>query len=345
MTSPVPRDVWESALKSDVTAAVTQSLPWRDALFASGRYKDVSRLYEFGSGQRIVLPLARRRVLPGRTAVTESWPSPWAFAGPISQDGQVTDAEAAAVLADLAASTMLAVRVKLRHDADDAWLAAASQFEVEPIADWVLDLRGGFGDVWERKFGSSVRRAVRKAERSGLDVEVDQSGRLLGVFHDLYQKSVLRWAALQHAPVWLTRMRLAGETAPARMELMAKCFGPDLATWVARSNGEPVAAIVTIRSGAYTKYLWGAMEKEHAGLVRAPDLLHRLAIEEACQKGYRFYDFGGARPESSLGAYKKKFGATLAFRHTLYRERIPIQALKRAPTELIKKMTGFRDNV
>lgn len=59
----------------------------------------------------------------------------------------------------------------------------------------VLDLDGGFGHVWQHKFLGSARSAVRKAEQSGLDVEVDRSGRLLGVVHELYEKWILARAA------------------------------------------------------------------------------------------------------------------------------------------------------
>ena len=68
MTSPVPREVWEAALRSDQGAVVSQSLAWSDAVFASGRLEDVSVLYEFSSGRQVVLPLARRRGRPPRTA-------------------------------------------------------------------------------------------------------------------------------------------------------------------------------------------------------------------------------------------------------------------------------------
>jgi hypothetical protein len=44
VTSPVPREVWDSLLRSDPGAVVTQSLAWRDAVFNDGRYRDVIRL-------------------------------------------------------------------------------------------------------------------------------------------------------------------------------------------------------------------------------------------------------------------------------------------------------------
>ena len=318
VTSPVPRDVWESVLKSDGNALVTQSLPWRDALFASGRYRDVSRLYEFGSGRRVVLPLARRRLRPGGAAVVSSWPWPWAVGGPICEDGRVSPAEAAAVLADVAGLRAVAAEVKLRHDAGEAWLGAATQFTVEPLTDWMLDLDGGFGDVWEHRFHSSVRRAVRKAERSGIDIEVDRTGRQLGVFFELYQKSVRRWAAMQHAPVWLTHRRLASTTNPERLGRVARCFGADCITWVARSkDGEPVASLIVLRAGIYAKAWQAAMDKElSAPLGGVSQLLDWLAVQDACQHGYRYYDLGYATPGSSLGGYKERLGA-LAKLHRL----------------------------
>jgi hypothetical protein len=235
--------VWESVVKSDGNAVVTQSLPWRDALVASGRFRDVSRLYEFESGQRIILPLARRRLGPGGVSVVSSWPRPWGVGGPICQHGSVSQAEAAAVLADVASLGAAAVEVKLRHDADPNWLRSGSHFQIHGIDDWILDLDHGFSFVWEQRFRSSVRRAVRKAERSGLEIEVDHTGRLLGSFYELYEKSVVRWAAMQHAPAWLTRVRLAAEVAPARAKLIADSFGPDFAIWLARLSGQPVSAV------------------------------------------------------------------------------------------------------
>jgi lipid II:glycine glycyltransferase (peptidoglycan interpeptide bridge formation enzyme) len=239
----------------------------------------------------------------------------------------------------------VAAEVKLRHDADPNWLLSSSGFRVHEIDDWILDLNHGFTHVWEHRFRSSVRRAVRKAERSGLEIEVDRTGRLFDSFYALHQRSVVRWAAMQHAPAWFTRARLAAEVAPARAKLIAESFGPDFAIWLARLAGAPVAAIVIVRADGHAKYLWGAMDKDAAGPARASDLLHTLAIEEACREGFRHYDLGGASVGSSLGAYKEKFGATLVRRHTLRVEHIPIQRAMELPRAAVKKLIGFKDNL
>lgn len=347
VTSPAPRDAWESALKSDANALVTQSLPWRDALFASGKYRDVSRLYEFRSGRRILLPLAQRRLRPEAAAVVSSWPSPWAVGGPISEDGRVSPAEASAVLSDVARLPAVAAEVKLRHDADQAWLSAARGFNAEATNCWMLDLGRGASDVWENKFRSSVRRAIRKAERSGLVIEVDRTGKLLDVFFDLYQKSVQRWAAMQHAPMWLTGRRLAPTTNPARLDVVARSFGADCMTWVARSKGgEPVASLIVLRAGLYAKAWQAAMDKELSGpLGGVSQLLDWMAVQDACQHGYRYYDLGYATPGTSLGGYKERLGADLVFHHELRHERVPLQAARQLSREAVKKAIGFRDNL
>jgi hypothetical protein len=346
ITSPVLRDVWETALKSDSGAVVTQSLPWRDCVLAGGRYADLSRLYEFPSGRRVVLPLVRRRGVPTATAVVSSWPRTWSPGGPICPDGPVSTAEAAAVLADVSAMRALVTELRLRHDARDPWLTANSWFHAEAVPWWIIDLTGGAGDVWERKFRGSVRRAIRKAERSGVDVESGRSGRLLGEFCELHRKSVIRWAHTQHGPVWLTRRRRAADTNPGRLALVAGRFGADCTTWVARYRDRPVAARIVLRSGAYAKGWQAAMDTDlAASLGGVSQLLDWLTIKDACDDGYRYFDLGFARPGSSVGGYKQRLGAELQYNSTLRAERVPLSAAMNLPAELAKKAIGFRDNI
>jgi hypothetical protein len=340
VTSPVPRDVWRSVLAADPGAVVSQSLAWRDAVFAGGRYRDASVLYEFGSGRQVVLPLARPRGLPG---IVASWPGGWGVGGPISTGGNVSPGEAGAILADVARRGALAAEISFRHEAGGAWLVPAGRFRAESGACHVLGLDGGFGEVWQHRFRGTARTAVRKAERSGLDVEADRSGASLGVFAYLYEKSIQRWAAQQHEPVWLSRWRTNRATSVRMMSLVAGHFGTDCCLWVARSQGAPVAAIIVLRHGGYAKYWRGAMDKRLATPARANDLLHRLAIEDACAAGCRWYDMGYSRPGSPLATFKEKLGATLYSSYLLRAERLPLRTAARISRDAAKKVIGFRD--
>jgi hypothetical protein len=288
-----------------------------------------------------VLPLARPRA--AWNSVTASWPRVWSVCGPISRGGQVSTAEAAAVLADLARQGTLVAEIRLRHGASDAWLSEARQYRIEEHGCHVLDLAGGFSQVWAHKFRGTARNAVRKAERSGLEVEVDRSGQLLPVFRELYEKSIERWAAMQHEPLSLARWRTIRANPPWMLAAVSQHFGKDCGIWVARSRGVPVAVIIVVQSGTYAKYWRGAMDKELATPVRANELLHSLAIEQACRDGYRYYEMGQSRPDSPLAAFKEKLGATMQPRYTLRAERIPLQAIGRVSRNAAKRMIGFRD--
>src|SRR5580704_5795874 len=170
VSSPVARDVWESLIKSNPNSVVSQSLAWHDAILASGVYKDVSLLYEFASGQQVLLPMAQRRWRTPLEPAAASWPRRWGVGGPISRGRSIASNEAKAVLGHLAGRDILGAEIHLSHTCDPVWLREAGQFQVRNEPCYVLDLAGGFDEVWRHKFRSSVRTAVRKAERSDIDV-------------------------------------------------------------------------------------------------------------------------------------------------------------------------------
>jgi hypothetical protein len=207
----------------------------------------------------------------------------------------------------------------------------------------MLDLTGGFSEVWTHRFRGTARTAVRKAERSSLEVEVNRTGQLLAVFCDLYEKSIEHWSARQHEPLRLTRWRTLRATPPKMVAAVSQRFGKDCGIWVARSKGIPVAAIIVLQSGTQAKYWRAAMDQELATPVRANDLLHSLAIEQACRDGCRYYDMGHSRPGSPLAAFKEKLGATWQPSYRLRAERIPLQAVDRVSRNVTKRMIGFRD--
>lgn len=98
--------------------------------------------------------------------------------------------------------------------------------------------------------------------------------------------------------------------SPRQLALVARHFGKDCSTWVARSKGQPVAAIIVLSAGSYAKGWRRTMDKKLAAPVQANELLDRLSIEGACRAGYRFFDLGAAEPGTALAAAKEKLGAT-----------------------------------
>jgi hypothetical protein len=92
-----------------------------------------------------------------------------------------------------------------RQDAED-WAPAvpAGVYSTARTAHF-LDLLGGFDRVWSSRFSGKVRSNSRKAERRGVQVESDSTGRLMPIFDQLLRLSVHRWAREKGYPLLLLR--------------------------------------------------------------------------------------------------------------------------------------------
>lgn len=343
VTTPVPRETWWMLAHKDAATNVTQTPAWLDCVCATGRFRDASRLYEFESGGRLVLPLVTRLRRPPSLTAQESWPGEWGIGGPVSS-GVVGSREARAVFDDLARLPALRVGLRLRPEDSEVWSRAVpAAFQEDRHTVQVLDLEGGFGTVWERRFRQSVRRGVRRAERSDVDVEVNRTGRLVPEFYQLFEQSIVRWAARQHEPLALARWRRKRAFPRERLEAVADLLGESCAIWMARRGGEPAAAIVVLRHGHHAKLWHAAMNRDLAHPVRANHLLHRLAIDDACAAGCLRYDFGGSRQGASLAAFKEGFGAEPFTSPRYYRERLPVSAVDRALRKAAKRVIRFEE--
>jgi hypothetical protein len=342
VTCPAPRDVWEQALALDPTALVFQSPAWLDCLCASGHYRDASRLYELSSGRRLVLPMARLGRRTGALAVEASFPPSWGTGGVVASGGVRAD-DLAIVFADLCNRTLMRTSLRPNPLASGSWAEARPRDALAvPRLAHVLDLDGGFARVWNQRFAGSARTDVRKAERAGLTVECDTAGGRTAVFYELFERSLDRWARQQHEPRALARWRGHRRDPPRKLQLIAEYLGARCHLWIAWRAGEPAAAILVLQD-ANASYTRGAMDKEIAGPTRANYLLHRLAIEQACNAGCRHYHMGESGTSVSLAHFKTRLGARPVPYAEYHLERLPLTTAEHQIRAAVKRFVGFRD--
>jgi lipid II:glycine glycyltransferase (peptidoglycan interpeptide bridge formation enzyme) len=205
-----------------------------------------------------------------------------------------------------------------------------------------IDLRPGFEHVWMHGFSSRARNHVRRAERAGLTVELDSTGRLVPVFHDLFMRSVERWASKQHEPRALARFRARRRDSLEKLQRMVADLDGAGRLWVAYSGDRPAAAILVLQ-GANAHYTRGAMDVEVAGPTRANYLLHRLAIEDACRSGCATYQMGETGSSRSLAQFKESLGAEPHGYAEYVIERVPMTAIDRGVRSAAKRVLRFKD--
>jgi hypothetical protein len=328
--SPAPRDLWDRLVASDPRSLPSQTPAWTDAVCAVDGLQDASRLYETADGRLLVLPLVRRRLL-GMPIAEASLPHGWGPGGLVAGDGPALPADVRAVVADLADRRVPLVTLRPSPATGKVWEEAAPEAARYPRMAQTLDLEGGFDAVWAARFKRDTRNRVRRAERAGVLVERDDSGRLVPAFQRLYLRSVARWARRDGRPLALARWRAARQEPDAKLATVSAALGRCCRVYLASVQGRPAAAIVVLFGAAGASYWRGAMDEEVAGRTYANYLLHRTAIEDACAAGCSAYHMGDSAPGSQLALFKSRFGAEEC-RYASYRlERLPLaSAMDRA---------------
>jgi hypothetical protein len=341
VTSPAPRDAWYELLADDPRALVTQSPGWVDCRSELGGFEDASRLYERQDGRRLVLPMVRRKALGnGRLAAQSSFGEGWGMGGLLASGG-VTRNDVALIAGDLVARPALTTQIRPNPLLAAEWTAAAgSSARVVPRLAHVLDLAGGFDEVWSGRFTGGARTNVHKAEKAGVVVERGSSDDHVAAFYRLLERSLARWAGRQHEPRWLTRFRGHRRDPVRKFHLLAQALGDAFGVWLALLDGRPVAAAIVLR-GTNAHYTRGAMDVEAAGPTRANYLIHAAAIRDACETGCRHYHFGETGRSTSLAFFKTRFGAE-AYPYAEYRlERLPFTAVDQRLRGMVKRVVGF----
>jgi hypothetical protein len=342
VTTPVPPALWDEMLASDPESLAFQSRAWVHAISSLGEWSDATRLYEFAGGRRFLLPLVRRERRLGVLSSQASMPAAWGTGGLVGRD-QVTPADVAAVLADLADQRVLRTSARPNPLQDSAWGAVRRRDLVRvPRRAHILDLSGGFDNVWSARFKRRTRNYVRVAEKAGLDVEYDTTGRLVPAYYRLYELSLERWASRQREPRALARWRGRRRDPERKLAAIAQALRGACKLWLASLDGQPVAGVLVVR-GANASYTRGAMDPEIAGRTRANYLLHRLAIEDACDAGCRRYHMGETGNSADLAFFKERFGAVPVAYGEYHLERLPITACDRRLRHAVKATIGFRD--
>jgi len=323
IVTPVPRQVWAEVLAADPDPVVTQTPEWLDALCRFRGYVDASRLYEFPDGRRLVLPMAAR-VWAGARVTEESWPYGWGYGGALVAGDPLTSADTAVVLADLARRPVIRAGVVPMPLSSAVWQSAAPRIVHRvPYLTQMLDLDGGFGTVWSRRYRTEARRHVRRAGRMSLDVYRDRE-RGAEAFAILHREAVERWARQRGQPLWVARVLDRRRDDPGRLAAAVAALGDSCTVWSAYRAGEPVAVCAVLHRARHALGWLSANRRVAAQETSAAYLLSSLAIEAACADGARYFNMGESDPGSGVEQHKAQFGATAVRYHALRLERLPM---------------------
>lgn len=313
-----------------------QTPAWRAAAVETGRFVDATVLTE-SAGREVELPALRRR---GPSQAVQSLPRGWGFGGIVTA-GEPTAADVGAAMVELGRRGVREARLRPPPEQDELFAGSGAGWTaVRENHSYEIDLAPGWPAV-STSFASSVRRAVRKAEKSGVVIERRTDLEAVGEFHRLYRLSVLRWAKQTRVPDRLMEARATLAEPLAKYDAVLTHLGADCGIWLARHAGSVVGALVVVSHGTEHAYWRGAMDLELAGPVRANDLLQVSAIEHACRQGAERYAMGLTEPGSGLARFKIGFGAQPRLSHEYVIERPWRSRLRRGAAPVLEPLRGW----
>jgi hypothetical protein len=326
------RPAWENLVAHDESIALSKTPEWIDCICSCSRFSDATLLFRGEDGRQLILPRLRKTGISSTVGLFESPPPGWGLgadaSGFLSEGGPASPRQTRALIQEIRGHPGLRTRIMVGEDDAEVWASVvpSTLYSTARTAQ-VLDLGGGFSAVWSERFTSKVRSNSRKAERRGVVVESDNTGRLVPVFDVLYRSSVDRWAQERGNPLALMRWRAQRSDPQSKFATVARMMGERCTVWIAWRGGEPLAGILVLTRGPRATYWRGAMDKERARGTGANELLHRCAIEAACADERQSYDFGLYQTED-LKKFKSTFGACEVPVHVYYFERLPTAAVE-----------------
>lgn len=158
-----------------------------------------------------------------------------------------------------------------------------------------LDLSPSLGQLYSNMHPNSFQRKVRRAKREGLSYESALSEKSLLDFYRLLLKTRRRHRLIPQPLSWFKNL--------------VKSFGENLQIRLARKNGTPIAAMLTLRHGSNMVYKYGCSDEAHHNLGGMPFLFWRL-IEDSKEMGATKIDLGRSDFDNAgLITFKDRLGA------------------------------------
>ncbi len=297
----VPADEWRAYVEAHPEGSIYHLPQWREVLAESFHHQPFYFFARNGEGKLSgILPLFQvKSWLTGNRLVS----LPFSYiCGPI--------ADSDTVLNELvSAAEKLSDKLKCRYLEIRMMRPAPLNLEVSNyFSTYVLNLADS-QEVWKKLHQKGVRWAVGKAKKDGVTVKLDNTADGVKIFNNLNQMTKKNLGVPAHPLYFLNNI---ARKLPDCSKL-----------YLAYVNEKPIAGIVTISFKDTVCYAYGASDSNYLS-YHPNDLAIWRTIEESCEKGYHYFDFGKTAPDNEgLIRFKKHWGTEPKTMYYYYYPKIP----------------------
>lgn len=288
---------WDSMVSLCPYSEALHTISWRDALLSSfGQFEPLYMVAKEGGSVVALFPSFIFKPIPFyRVLLSMPWTLP---GGPILLPGADPEHSVSSICQALERSSykFSEIVITLPVDIDKSIGDALRSFGFERQYSGfthLLDISKGFDRVWA-SYNKRVRGAVRKAEKTGVEVKETDSEPDLLDFYRLYIAMMQRF-----------------KSTPKPLSLMKTLQSSNIARLVcAYLNGRLIAGLLFLHFNSHVRLWCEASNREYLA-YRPNNAIINYIVRWACDNGYKVVDFG-ASPVGNEGlvAFKEEWGAS-----------------------------------
>lgn len=280
------KEEWDELVEKDLFSTYSQTREWYEIWSEYTGLHISTKLILFKNGKKVLLPLAYSKYLKG--ILKTYFSSPNGFGGFITNE--LLNNEERKILFNILNNFN---SLMLINNPFNDILEHFKGWTKEDFTQ-IINLEQGF-EVIFKKWRKGHICDVKKGMNAGLTiVEAKSLDEWKDYFH-VYQDSIIRW----------------GDTASSNyslnlFEIMYKKNSPKIKLWLAKDNNKIISGALCFYHNKHVCYWHGAGLKEYFHL-HGGHLLQYYIIKDACDKGFKWYDFNSSGGHENVIKFKNGF--------------------------------------
>lgn len=290
----ITKQFWEDTISSSENATFFHSPIWAKIISQTfPEMRIATKGIELGDGTRAVFPLISVRSKLNGIFNTYYSMVPGVYGGIISDGRRLTTVELEMIFSEMKTR-------KFNHiiyvDNPFENYEIPDSYQKKDMYTHILELDSDF-QVVKRNFSRGNKSNINKAIKKGVSIEIAQTYSEYREYYEIYKDSLSRW----------------GDSASSHYSFnlfhnMYKINSQNIKLWLAKVDNKAIAGALVFYQNKHAVTWHGACLQSHFN-YRPNNLLYAEIIRNACENGYKYFDFNPSGGHDGVVRFKESFGS------------------------------------
>lgn len=290
----ISKQFWEETISKSANATFFHSPTW--AKIIAKTYPEMgiaTKGIELGDGTWAVLPLISVRSRLSGIFSTYYSMVPGVYGGIITNGRRLTSVEL-----DMIFSTLKGLKFNHIIYVDNPFESyqIPESYQKKEMFTQVIKLDADF-EKTRRNFSRGNKSNINKSAKKGVTIEIARNYVDYKEYYEIYKDTLTRWGD-----------RASSHYSFKLFHTIFKMNSPHIKLWLAKANNKAIAGSLVFYQNNHAVAWHGACLQSHFE-CRPNNLLYAEIIRDACNNGYKYFDFNPSGGHEGVVRFKESFGA------------------------------------